>query len=239
MGWHGLLALWRKDVLSFWLSPLWWVVAAVFLALTGWYYLAVVASFQAPDLRFLLDHMVVLLLFVVPALTMRSWAEEQQRGTAELLLTSPITLNQAVLAKFLAVLTLLTVLLLVTGIYPAVTAAYGGVEWPMLLVGYLGVWLVAATFAAAGVLASTLSDSQVIAAVAGFGILLALYMLDWAAGSVGGTTGDVLRAASVWENLSDFINGVLDTRRLVYFVTLIAGFLFLAVRNVERRTWAA
>ncbi|WPD19500.1 ABC transporter permease [Thermaerobacter composti] len=239
MGWQGLFALWRKDVLSFWLSPLWWVVAAVFLALTGWYYLAVVASFQAPDLRFLLDHMVVLLLFVVPALTMRLWAEEQQRGTAELLLTAPVTLNQVVLAKFFAVLTLLTVLLGVTGIYPAVTAAYGAVEWPMLVVGYLGVWLVAATFAAAGLLASTLSDSQVIAAVAGFGILLALYMLDWAAGAVGGTLGDVLRAASVWENLSDFIDGVLDTRRLVYFLSLIFGFLFLAVRNVERRTWAA
>ena len=239
MRWHGLFALWRKDVMSFWLSPLWWVVAAVFLALTGWYYLAVVASFQAPDLRFLLDHIVVLLLFVVPALTMRLWAEEQQRGTAELLLTAPVTITQALLAKYLAVVTLLTVLLLVTGIYPAVTAAYGSVEWPVLLVGYLGVWLVAATFAAAGLLASTLSDSQVIAAVAGFGILLALYMLDWAAGSLGGTAGDILRAASVWENLSDFVNGVLETRRLVYFLSLITGFLFLAVRNVERRTWAA
>ncbi|HEY8393969.1 MAG TPA: ABC transporter permease subunit [Thermaerobacter sp.] len=239
MRWHGLWALWRKDVTSFLLSPLWWVVAAVFLALTGWYYLAVAVSGQALDLRFLLDHIVVLLLFVVPVLTMRLWAEEQQRGTAELLLTAPVTITQALLAKFLAVLTLLTVLLLVTGVYPAVTEIYGRVEWPALLVGYLGVWLVAAAFAAVGLFASSLSDSQVIAAVAGFGILLGLYMLDWVAGSVSGTTGDVLRAASVWQNLSDFVNGVFDTRRLVYFLTLIVGFLFLAVRNVERRTWAA
>lgn len=239
MRWHGLWALWRKDVTSFLLSPLWWVVAAVFLALTGWYYLAIVVSVQAPDLRFLLDHIVVLLLFVVPVLTMRLWAEEQQRGTAELLLTAPVTITQALLAKFLAVLTLLTVLLLVTGVYAVVTEIYGRVEWPALLVGYLGVWLVAAAFAAVGLFASSLSDSQVIAAVAGFGILLGLYMLDWAAGSVGGTAGDVLRAASVWQNLSDFVNGVFDTRRLVYFLTLIFGFLFLAVRNVERRTWAA
>lgn len=239
MSWAGMFALWRKDVLSFCLSPLWWVVSGVFLGLTGWYFMALIVSVQAPDMRFLLDHMVVLLLFVVPALTMRLWAEEQQRGTSELLLTAPVTIPQVLLAKYLAVLTLLTILLAVTTVYPMVTEAYGAVDWPALLVGYLGVWLVAATFAAAGLLASSFSDSQVIAAVAGFGILLGLYMLDWAATSLGGRAGDILQAASVWQNLSDFISGVLDTRRLVYFASMIFGFLFLAVRNVERRTWAA
>src|SRR5581483_5407055 len=179
----------------------------------------------------------VVLVILVPMITMRSFAEEKRSATYELLLTSPVGIWEIVLGKFLGTAVFLTVMVALTGIYGAILAFYGNPELGIMLAGYLGLYLLALTFLAIGMFASSLTENQIIAAVTGLVIMLLLFVVGWAADTAGETLGAVLRYTSVIEHSSEMIRGVIDTKSLVYFASMIAGWMFLTERSVESIRW--
>ncbi len=253
-----ILVLAWKEIYSFFVSPIAYVVIAGFLLLAGWFffnllyrftYLQTVytgfQNFQALQglnlnehvLAPLLHNLSILLVIMVPMITMRAFAEEKRTGTYELLLTCPLTASQIVLGKFLGCLFFLSLMILLTGIYPAILMLYGNPELGILVSGYFGLFLLGVAFVSVGLLTSSLSENQITAAATCFVILLLLYVLSWSAESAGPFLASILKYLSVAEHFSELVKGVVDTRGLVYFLTLTLLSLFLAHRCVEASRW--
>jgi len=247
-----------KEIRSLFVSPVAYVVLTGFLLLGGWFFfnllfrftylLTLYTSFQnlqglqslnlnehviAP----LLHNLTIMLVIMIPIITMRAFAEEKKNGTYELLLTSPLTVTQLVLGKFLGSLFFVLVMILLTGIYPAILLLYGNPELGILASGYLGLFLLAVVFVSVGLLTSSLTENQIVAAVTCFVILLLLYVLSWPSETTGATLGNVLKYLSVIEHFSEMVKGIIDTKNLVYFLSLIFLSLFLTHRSVEASRW--
>lgn len=158
-------------------------------------------------------------------------------GTYELLLTSPLTVTEIVLGKFLGCLFFISVMILLTGVYPAILFLYGNPEAGVLASGYLGLYLLGVAFISVGLLTSSLTENQIVAAVTCFVILLLLYVLSWPAETTGTALGEVLKYLSVIEHFSEMAKGLIDTKNLVYFLTVILLSLFLTHRCVEASRW--
>ena len=247
-----------KEIRSLFVSPIAYVVMTGFLLLGGWFFfnllfrfsylLTLYTNFQnfrgVESLNLneyvigpLLHNLAIVLVIMVPIITMRTFAEERKNGTYELLLTSPLTVTQIVLGKFLGCLSFMTIIILLTGIYPAILFIYGNPEWGILATGYLAFFSLATVFVSIGLLTSSVTENQIIAAVSCFVALLLLYLLSWPAETTGTALGQVLKHLSVIEHFSEMVKGVIDTRDLVYFLSLIFFSLFLTHRCVEASRW--
>lgn len=238
------LAIAWKEIQAYFTSPIGYIVALVFLALTGVFFgvsisqdfpEASIESFIQPkDFPITFEHILILL---APAMTMRLMAEEQKLGTIELLLTSPVRDWEVVLGKFLASLAFFVGTLALTLYYVVLLFAYGNPDSGPIWTGYLGLILYGATALSVGLLASSLTSNQIVALVVGFGILLILALMDQASTAVHGVTSTVLEQLGPTTHLDDFARGIVDTRHIIYYVTVTAIFLFLTVRSLETRRW--
>jgi len=141
------------------------------------------------------------------------------------------------IGKFLGVVAFMTIMIGLTSIYGFILALYGNPEPGIMLSGYLGLLLLAITFVAIGLFASSLTENQIIAAVTGLVMLLLLFVIAWPADSAGATVGAILRYVSVTEHFADMIKGVIDTKTLIYFASMIVGWMFLTQRSVESIRW--
>ena len=234
-----------------------YVVLTGFLLLGGWFFFNLLSRFNvllsiytqlqqgAEDQLNLNDFVIaplmhnlsIILVILVPMITMRAYAEEKKGGTYELLLTSPIRTGEIVLGKFLASFLFVCVMLGMTGVYPAVLIAFGNPEIAVIVAGYLGLLLLATSFVAVGLLASSFTENQIIAAVSGLVATLLLYIIGWPADTAGDVLGPILRYLSVTEHFAEMAKGLIDTKDLVYFASLILLSLFLTQRSVESLRW--
>lgn len=252
------LTLARRELGAVFGAPTAYVVLAGFLLLGGWFFYNLLAHFSqllqlyssvqmggeeaglnlndmviAP----LLHNLAVILVILIPMITMRSFAEERRQATMELLLTSPIGTGTLVLGKFLGLGAFVSLMVALAGIYAVVLAAFGNPEIPVLVAGYVGLWLMALVFVAIGLFASSLTDNQLIAAVTGLVTMLLLFIVAWPAAQAGETMGAVLTHLSITEHFDEMVRGIVSTSGLTYFVTMIAGWLFLTQRSVESLRW--
>ncbi|MGH7774699.1 MAG: ABC transporter permease [Candidatus Binatia bacterium] len=255
----NIFILAMKEILSIFVSPIAYVVLTGFLLLGGWFFfnllfrfnylLTLYTSFQNFQglqtlnlnehvITPLLHNLAIVLVIMVPIITMRTFAEEKRSGTYELLLTSPLSVTQIVLGKFLGCLFFILVMILLTGIYPAILFLYGNPELGILASGYLGLFLLAVAFISVGLLTSSVTENQIVAAVSCFVTLLMLYVLSWPAETIGAVLGTVLKYLSVIEHFTEMAKGLIDTKNLVYFLTLIVLSLFLTHRCVEASRWS-
>lgn len=255
---RNVLTIAGREVRSYFSSPVAYVLLAVFLALGGYFFWALLAAFnqslalysmmQNPQMleRFnlnemvispLLANMAVLLIFIVPALTMRMFPEEKRSGTYELLLTAPLRVSEIVLGKFLGGLVLVLLMVALSGFFGFLLAVYGNPEIPMMLTGYLGLALLAISFLALGTLISSFTDNVVVAYVGTLFSLLVLYTIGWLGETVQGVGGKIIRYVSITDHFSGMSRGVIDTTDLVYFGTLLIVSLFLTHRSVESVRW--
>ena len=168
---------------------------------------------------------------------MRAFAEEKKGGTYELLLTSPLRTGEIVLGKFLASFVFICIMIGLTGIYPVLLLVFGNPEVGVMIAGYLGLLLMATAFVAVGLFTSSVTENQIIAAVSGLVAMLLLYIIGWPAQSAGEVLGPILRYLSVTDHFSELVQGIIDTRALVYFASLIGLALFLTMRSVESLRW--
>ncbi len=250
-------AIVAKELRSHFVSPVVYVVSAVFLLIFGVLsYVAVVnAGQQAVRLMQLqgaaaqlnLNDLVfrptfystaIVLMLVLPLLTMRLFAEERKLRTFELLMTSPIGTNEIVVGKFLGVYLIYLGLLGLTGIVPLVLSLFSSFDWHPVLTGYLGLALLGAVFLATGLLASTLTENQIVAAFLGFGLLILIWLFG-ALGSILGDTpmGHTISYLSYLEHFDRLVRGLIDTKDLVYYASSLVLMLFLAHRVVESHRW--
>ena len=181
----------------------------------------------------------IIFLIIIPMLTMKLLAEEKKSNTIELLYTSPISYRSVVLGKFFASLILYLVLLLFTFSYPLILMSWtnNAIELNVLFSGYIGLILIGASFIALGLVASALTENQIIAAVLSFGSLLILWLIAWSGNIIGGTLGEILKYFSLIEHFNDFAKGIIDTKSLFFYFSFIFFMLFLCTRIIESEKW--
>ena len=245
-----------KELRSDFVSPVVYVVGAVFLLIVGLlaYIYIVFTGAQAIQLmqvqgqaqinlndlvfRNLFSSIRFVLLLVLPILTMRLFAEEKKLRTFEFLLTSPIGLNEIVAGKFVSVFLLFLGLLGLTGLIPLTLALFSDFDWYPVLTGYLGLVLLGALFLSVGVLASALTENQIVAAFVSFGLLLILWLLSGVGSLLGDTAaGQVISYLSFMDHYDHLVRGLIDTRDLVYFGSALLLMLFLTHRVVDSTRW--
>lgn len=227
----------KRELGAYFLSPSAYAVLAIFLLVSGYFFSTYVISARQSDLRPVLSNMAVIFLFMAPALTARLWSEELKQGTDEMLMTAPVSTTQIVLAKYIACMLLFATYLGATFIYPVILEIWGSPDWRAVLTGYLGLFLIGGAAIAVGLFASSLTDSQMVAALVAFALLLAFWIISWAGDALPYTWKPVLEYLSLTGHYQDFSKGLIDTKHLVYFFSLIAGFLFLTAQRLENARW--
>ncbi len=179
------------------------------------------------------------ILFMLPMITMATFADEKRRGTMELLMTSPITNLQVILGKFFASLIFFLVMLLPTLLYQIFILLYSSprMAFGPIFSGYLGLLLLGGSLIALGIFISTLTENQIVAASVTFGAFLILWVIDLSARSGGTTFQEVLSYLSILNHFEDFSKGVIDTSSLVIYASFIFLGLFLTFRSIESLRW--
>jgi gliding motility-associated transport system permease protein len=188
-------------------------------------------------IRPLLSNASVLVLFLLPMVTMRSYSEEKRSGTIELLLTSPLTDFEITAGKFLGTVGLYLALLAVTLVYVSILFIYGRPEWRPLVSGYLGLLLLGSCFIAIGLFISSTTKNQMVAGAATFVVGLLFWIVSWFADSAGPTTAQILSYLSITEHFDDFARGVIDTKHVVFYLSFISFGLFLTLKSVDTERW--
>src|SRR6266446_3771911 len=243
-----------KELQSYFVQPVAYVVLTVFLLLGGWFFFALLRQFaemvqlvammgqqgQAEQINLntrvidpLLHDMSIVLILVVPALTMRLFAEEKRTGTYEFLLTAPIRTGEIVAGKFIAAAVFILIMVALIWIFPIILMVFGDPEVGVMGAGYVALALLGVCFVAIGLFTSSLTQNQIIAAISCLGILLLLYVISWPLQTGGGILGDLLRYLSLPQHFGQMVGGVIDTSDIVYFCTMIFVALFLTQRSVE------
>ncbi len=227
----------RRELASYFTSPIAHAVTAVFLLVAGYLFWVILYYSREATMRYLFYNVTTLLLLVGPALTMRLVAEERRTGTIEFLLTSPVRDGEVIAGKFLAALGLWALMLALTLVYPALLEAFGNPDLGPIATGYLGLLLAGGAVLALGVIASTVTSNQVIAALVAFGLSLFLWLADALQGIATGALGSFFSYLSMSTHFYDLAKGVIDTRDVVFYLSLIFGSLFVATRLLEARRW--
>ena len=236
---NNVFAIARKEFKEYFGSPMAYIFITVFLLLVNFFYVWFFFIQGQAEMRSFFGPMPYLFLFMIPAVTMRLWAEERKMGTLEVLMTLPVREAEVVLGKFLASLGLLTVMLALTFNVPVLVSALGDPDWGTIICGYLGSLLMGASFLAIGLFASSLSENQIVAFILGIGICAAMLIV--------GETFFLLFIPDILVPFFDYLGlgthfesigrGIIDTRDIVYYLSVIGVFLFLNLITVENRSW--
>ena len=251
----NILALAQKELRAYFVSPIAYVVLGLFAVLFGVFFVASinlmvqlsmgqfgaggpqVVNINEYMIRPLFGNTAVVLLFMLPMVTMRSYAEEKRSGTMELLLTSPLTDFQIIIGKFLGAMALYALMLSLTLIHIGVLYWYAEPEWAPVLSGYLGLLLMGGSFISIGLAISSMTKNQIVAGVATFAVLLLFWVINWLGDATGTTTQSVLAYLSVLEHFDDFSKGVIDTTHLAYYGSFITLGLFLTAKSMDTERW--
>lgn len=252
----NIRAILKKELRSYFYSPIAYVVITIFMALSGYFFYSGFAwfslvSFQSLSnpyqsaalnltdmvLNPLFSNMGIILLLIMPLLTMRLFSEEKKTGTIELLLTYPIKDSEALLGKFFACFIIYILMLVLSFLYPVLMILYGRLEWGPLVSGYLGLLLMGSAYISLGILASSLTENQIVSAVLSFGALLFFWVIGWSSEFAGKTMGKILPKLSLTEHFNSFSKGLIETQDVVYYLLFILFFLFLTLRTLEAHRW--
>jgi gliding motility-associated transport system permease protein len=238
----NILVIAKRELQSYFVSPIAYVAIAVYLIICGFIFaldMNAMAQYGiSPTLQNQFSTMIFLLLLFAPALTMRLLAEEQRMGTLELLLTSPVLDWEVVLGKFLASLGVLLLTIVIAFAYGLMLLAYGNADPGPMAAGYLGLLLSGGALLSIGVLASAMTQNQVVAAVIAIVVNLILWIISAGSQMLSNLTAtQALTQLGFFEHTTNFWRGIIDTNDVVYFVSLMALALFLATRILETRRW--
>ncbi|MCK4223601.1 MAG: ABC transporter permease subunit [candidate division Zixibacteria bacterium] len=227
----------KKELRSFFDSPIAYIVITVFLLISGWFFFSSLFLINQASMRNLFGIISLIFMFFVPAVTMRLISEEKRSGTIEILLTLPVKDYEIILGKFLAGLILIFVAVILTLIYTLSLAGLGNLDFGSVVAGYLGLIFLGATYLSIGVFTSSLTQNQIVAFITSFVIIFALYMLDKVLIFLPSFLSSFFEYLSVDYHFSNISRGVIDSRDVIYYLSLIFFFLFLAVRALESRKW--
>lgn len=233
------LAICSKELQLYFYSPTVYVAFAFYVLLSSimFYLNFVLTTYSIVDARLVVGNTTFIFLFIIPLLTMRLVSEEFRHGTDEMLLTSPASIGEIVMGKYLATLTLQLLLVLCSLIYPWIMSGFGDLEQSVLWLSYLSMFLLGAAMMAIGLFASTLSGNQMVAGIAAFVILLLLWIIDWAGEGFGGKLKDWIVQFSLTQRQVNLQKGVLHLGDVLFYVMLAAVFIVLSIQTLERKRW--
>lgn len=251
---RNITAIAGKELRGYFGSPVAWILMGLFAVIFGIFYnvylnyfvrQAMQSQFGAPQptnvndqmIRPLLQNASVLVLFILPMITMRTFSEEKRSGTMELLLTSPLTDLDITLGKFLGAIGIYLGLLGVTLLYVLVLFGLGHPDWKPIVSGYVGLFLLGCCFLSLGLFISSTTKNQIVAGTATFVVALAFWIINWFADSAGPTLGSILNYLSVTQHFEDFGKGVIDTKHLIFYASFIVFGLFLTLKSVDTERW--
>ena len=254
---RNILSIFKRDLKGYFNSPIAYVIIGLFLIITGIFFYLLLSGFLQYSyaammqrqgvplnvnlmmIRPFLLNMSVIILFMIPIITMRSFSEEKKNGTIELLLTAPLTNWQIIIGKFLATYLLYLVMTGITIFFMALLFIWGDPELVPILIGYLGILLMGAALIAAGNFISSLTENQIVAAVGTFSLTMFLWIIGFASDFAGKIVGAILEYLSIVAHFEDFSKGVFDTSHLVFYLSMTFFMLFLTYQSVESSKWRA
>jgi ABC-2 type transport system permease protein len=252
---RNVLAIAHKELRSYFASPIAYIVLGMFLLVYGNFFGVYFADFAQRSaqagaggqaaamnvnvelLRPAMQNMLVVLLFVLPMITMRTYAEEKRSGTIELLLTAPVTDLEIILGKFIGAMGLYAAMMASTLPHIAVLSYYSNPEWKPILTTYLGLMLIGGCFISVGLFISSLTKNQIVAAALTFATFLLLWIINWISSVNLGWSRDLGDYLSIIQHFDDFAKGVIDTSHLIYYVSFILFGLFLTMKSVDTERW--
>lgn len=233
-----ILAIMKKELQSFFFSPIAYIVFSSFLAIVGYLFWVILVTSKIATLEPMLYNAAFILMLATPVLTMRLISEEKKSKTIELLLTSPISPFEIIAGKFLACFTLYLVLMLLTLQYPLILSHYSqDFDVGPIYSGYLGLALLGAAFISLGLFTSTLTENQIIAAMGSFSGLILFWVFGWAKHAFENNFGELLGNLSLFDRYSEFLRGIVDSGNIIFFIVFTMTWLFLAMRVLESDRW--
>lgn len=236
---NKIIVLTKKELNSYFNSPLGYIVASVFLVASGWVFMQSFFVYGEGSMRSFFSLMPIILIFILPAITMSLWAEERKSGTAEVLLTLPIESIQVVLAKFLSSFIFLAILLLLSFSIPLMLINLSDPDRGIIFAGYLGTLFLGSAYIAIGLWISSITKNQIIAFLLAVVVIFVFYIvgssliLDTVPSSIA-FIGKNLGFSSHFDSV---LRGVLSLKDLVYYISVVAFFLFLNAKAVSERNW--
>jgi ABC-2 type transport system permease protein len=231
----NVIAITRRELKAYFNSPIAYIVVAVFLLIAGYLYFSTVFLIGQSSMRTFFSTAPILFVVFAPAITMRLISEELRSGTLELLTTMPVRDVEVIVGKFLAALAVLASALVMTFGYALTVSSVGDLDWGPVIGGYIGLFLCAAALVAVGLMTSTMSRNQIVAFIFGLLICLALWLFDKVTFFVPGGLGRILEYLSIDFHFQNIARGVIDLRDLLYYLSVTAVALFIAVRSLGRR----
>jgi ABC-2 type transport system permease protein len=250
---RNIMAIAGKELRSYFSSPIAYIIIGFFLLPFGVFFYLYLSSFVRESMqqaqfgramnvnqyviRYVLQNASVIILFIMPMITMRTYSEEKRSGTIELLLTSPLTDLEIILGKFFGALGLYIAMLAVTLPHIGILFLYGNPEWRPVVAGYLGLLLMGGAFVSLGLLISSTTNNQIVAGIVTFVVFLLLWIIGWFADSAGPTIGPITSWLSITEHFDDFSKGIIDTKHVLYYLSLITFGLFLTAKSVDTERW--
>lgn len=232
-----MYAIFKKEFRSYFSSPTAYVMMGLFILVSSIIFYVNLLG-QSADYNFNFSYMSIMLIIIAPILTMKILADERKSGTEVLLITSPTSITNIVIGKYLAVFSVFFIMTAITFIYPIVLSALGNPSAPEIIAGYVGFILLGASFLAFGLFASSITESQIIAAILGVVGLVLMWLLQGLAPGLGGIWSHVLNWFSLFSRSTDFYSGILSLSPIVYYLSFCAVFIFLTIRVIEKRRWS-
>ncbi len=233
------ITLAKKEINSYFNSPLGYLVAGVFLVASGYLFMQSFFVNGQATMRNFFALMPVILIFILPAVTMSSWAEEKKSGTVEVLLTLPVENRQAVSGKFLAALAFLAILLVFTLAIPFMLGKLSDPDWGLIFAGYLGTFFLGAAYIAIGLWVSSVAKNQITAFLMALVVIFFFYICgsSYAAEMMPSGAAAIGKSLSLSTHFDSMLRGVLSLKDLAYYLSVVIFFLFLNTQAVRERSW--
>ena len=236
---RNLKAIYIKEMRSYFDSPMAYIFLVIFTIINGYFFTRTFFLFNQSDMRSLFNIIPLVYIFFIPAVTMSLIARENNLGTMEVISTLPLKDMDFVLGKFLAALSLIVIGLLITLIHFFTLTQVGtNIDYGAVFTGYLGLALAGAVYTSVGIFASSLTDNQVVAFIIGIFIVIIFFLMDKMLMFVPISLTGLIQFLSVDYHLSNISRGVIDSRNLIYFSSVVGFFLFMTVRVLEIRKWS-
>ena len=234
-----MTAIFKKELRSYFLSPIGYVFVAVFVFISSIFFVRFNLFGGLGDIQYVFSNLSLVFVLIIPILTMKSIAEEKNTKTDQLLLTAPIYIHSIVIGKLFAASIVYLCALMITFLYPLIMSIFTDLAWGEVIGNYIGFFLMGTSFISVGIFISSLTENQIISAVCTFGILLALYLIEMFSPLISNAfIATVVEAVSVNKRYYDFTTGIINVESVIYYLSIVAIFSFLTIRHLEKRRWS-
>lgn len=234
-----MIAIFKREMKAYFTSPIGYVYICAYLFAMALFYKMNLLDMGTSNVVYFFGSSLIVYMFLVPILTMRLFSEEKKSKTDQILLTSPVSVTGIVLGKFLAALSVYTIALALTSVSIIFAAHYGTVSLGLTIGNYIGILFLGMAFVAIGCFLSAVTESQVVAAVLSFTVLMSLYFMDTLANSINSAfLSKIIDFISVYERYTDFTTGLFSLSSIIYYISIAVIFVFLTIRIIEKRRWS-